>query len=169
MCIRDSAETDFEMFVDGVQAESDLKILLPGDLQIDSAIDTTGSTTFFTVGGSVSQMASGTIVADQLGLMVGGSAILDAANDVNTFAASNGGLTIFNDINDLTIGTVIVAAGTMFEMSAVGITTNNSDVKLTSTELFIENSISTGTANVCLLYTSPSPRDQRGSRMPSSA
>ena len=25
------------------------------------------------------------------------------------------------------------------------------------------------TANTCLLYTSPSPRDQRGSRMPSSA
>ena len=25
------------------------------------------------------------------------------------------------------------------------------------------------TVNVCLLYTSPSPRDQRGSRMPSSA
>ena len=27
----------------------------------------------------------------------------------------------------------------------------------------------TGHANPCLLYTSPSPRDQRGSRMPSSA
>ena len=27
----------------------------------------------------------------------------------------------------------------------------------------------TGTINACLLYTSPSPRDQRGSRMPSSA
>ena len=26
-----------------------------------------------------------------------------------------------------------------------------------------------GTASACLLYTSPSPRDQRGSRMPSSA
>ena len=26
-----------------------------------------------------------------------------------------------------------------------------------------------GDASVCLLYTSPSPRDQRGSRMPSSA
>ena len=26
-----------------------------------------------------------------------------------------------------------------------------------------------GGANICLLYTSPSPRDQRGSRMPSSA
>ena len=28
---------------------------------------------------------------------------------------------------------------------------------------------STGNASACLLYTSPSPRDQRGSRMPSSA
>ena len=26
-----------------------------------------------------------------------------------------------------------------------------------------------GLGNICLLYTSPSPRDQRGSRMPSSA
>ena len=29
--------------------------------------------------------------------------------------------------------------------------------------------IFSSTANSCLLYTSPSPRDQRGSRMPSSA
>ena len=28
---------------------------------------------------------------------------------------------------------------------------------------------SAGLTNICLLYTSPSPRDQRGSRMPSSA
>ena len=27
----------------------------------------------------------------------------------------------------------------------------------------------TGILHICLLYTSPSPRDQRGSRMPSSA
>ena len=32
-----------------------------------------------------------------------------------------------------------------------------------------ENSMSTGIGFGCLLYTSPSPRDQRGSRMPSSA
>ena len=32
----------------------------------------------------------------------------------------------------------------------------------------IDNQIR-GMAHVCLLYTSPSPRDQRGSRMPSSA
>ena len=29
--------------------------------------------------------------------------------------------------------------------------------------------IKKGDGNTCLLYTSPSPRDQRGSRMPSSA
>ena len=32
-----------------------------------------------------------------------------------------------------------------------------------------ENLKAKGNAEVCLLYTSPSPRDQRGSRMPSSA
>ena len=29
--------------------------------------------------------------------------------------------------------------------------------------------VGAGSVNTCLLYTSPSPRDQRGSRMPSSA
>ena len=32
-----------------------------------------------------------------------------------------------------------------------------------------EAKVNLGEANFCLLYTSPSPRDQRGSRMPSSA
>ena len=32
-----------------------------------------------------------------------------------------------------------------------------------------ETGTATATDNACLLYTSPSPRDQRGSRMPSSA
>ena len=35
-------------------------------------------------------------------------------------------------------------------------------------ELRVNGSVTTR-LNVCLLYTSPSPRDQRGSRMPSSA
>ena len=39
-----------------------------------------------------------------------------------------------------------------------------SDVRYVGTYNFRFNE-----ANVCLLYTSPSPRDQRGSRMPSSA
>ena len=33
----------------------------------------------------------------------------------------------------------------------------------------IENLLAMGEYYLCLLYTSPSPRDQRGSRMPSSA
>ena len=33
----------------------------------------------------------------------------------------------------------------------------------------LDSIVATDDANVCLLYTSPSPRDQRGSRMPSSA
>ena len=33
----------------------------------------------------------------------------------------------------------------------------------------VTTNIETLTSIVCLLYTSPSPRDQRGSRMPSSA
>ena len=32
-----------------------------------------------------------------------------------------------------------------------------------------ENAVNSGVMKTCLLYTSPSPRDQRGSRMPSSA
>ena len=32
-----------------------------------------------------------------------------------------------------------------------------------------EDGVVTGSYTTCLLYTSPSPRDQRGSRMPSSA
>ena len=33
----------------------------------------------------------------------------------------------------------------------------------------VPSGASTGSREACLLYTSPSPRDQRGSRMPSSA
>ena len=35
--------------------------------------------------------------------------------------------------------------------------------------LVVQDGINQDLANTCLLYTSPSPRDQRGSRMPSSA
>ena len=34
---------------------------------------------------------------------------------------------------------------------------------------YVELELAKGSSNPCLLYTSPSPRDQRGSRMPSSA
>ena len=38
-----------------------------------------------------------------------------------------------------------------------------------SPRLVVDGVINTHKAGFCLLYTSPSPRDQRGSRMPSSA
>ena len=41
------------------------------------------------------------------------------------------------------------------------------DTQATITD--IKQNSSLAGANACLLYTSPSPRDQRGSRMPSSA
>ena len=46
------------------------------------------------------------------------------------------------------------------------------DIKTDSRVLYMHNPTNPGfgaSHNVCLLYTSPSPRDQRGSRMPSSA
>ena len=42
------------------------------------------------------------------------------------------------------------------------------DIKIAATEKVTEVVVSTLNQS-CLLYTSPSPRDQRGSRMPSSA
>ena len=47
------------------------------------------------------------------------------------------------------------------EILACGVVPQNSVTKGTATMI--------ATGGVCLLYTSPSPRDQRGSRMPSSA
>ena len=35
--------------------------------------------------------------------------------------------------------------------------------------IVVQSMINEDTLDICLLYTSPSPRDQRGSRMPSSA
>ena len=42
-------------------------------------------------------------------------------------------------------------------------------MNLGSQELLVRNVSRGASLDICLLYTSPSPRDQRGSRMPSSA
>ena len=55
------------------------------------------------------------------------------------------------------------------ENYSVGVTTLE-EVFLRTAEDSINNSeIKADPYKICLLYTSPSPRDQRGSRMPSSA
>ena len=40
---------------------------------------------------------------------------------------------------------------------------------LTSCDLWSDKTIVDGLSSICLLYTSPSPRDEQSSRMPSSA
>ena len=46
---------------------------------------------------------------------------------------------------------------------------NRERVDSSGRQQFVERSIVNRVFTICLLYTSPSPRDQRGSRMPSSA
>ena len=43
------------------------------------------------------------------------------------------------------------------------------DIKATKDSLLSQLEEAKTEGKICLLYTSPSPRDQRGSRMPSSA
>ena len=55
--------------------------------------------------------------------------------------------------------------------NAVGGQVSDSDWRLIvdNEQLLFQHYDATANNNACLLYTSPSPRDQRGSRMPSSA
>ena len=54
--------------------------------------------------------------------------------------------------------------------SAVAVDTETQGLSLIRDKLcLVQLSAGDGDAHICLLYTSPSPRDQRGSRMPSSA
>ena len=61
----------------------------------------------------------------------------------------------------------IIKKSENFEYSENIFTIN--DVKLMISKKIKESFDPKGLFNPCLLYTSPSPRDQRGSRMPSSA
>ena len=66
-------------------------------------------------------------------------------------------------------GTVIVKGN--LQVDGTTTTVNSTSKTLNDPILHVGDTTSTRTvmADACLLYTSPSPRDQRGSRMPSSA
>ena len=87
------------------------------------------------------------------------SALSDNSNyKVDTTAPSVNSLTISDSL--LTVGET--ATVTLVLSEAVIEFSSSADIDIAN----LDNGTASGT---CLLYTSPSPRDQRGSRMPSSA
>ena len=74
---------------------------------------------------------------------------------------------------DFTMASIIGAAGLEPTLAAVAqgntVGLANKECLVCAGDLFMAQVKAHGTTLFCLLYTSPSPRDQRGSRMPSSA
>ena len=108
--------------------------------------------------------------------------------DVIRFGARGGNGTYFGDATivaiagtqSLTIGSTlglsgVAIAGTDFLVSelpsftTLDATFSDSSFANHEAPAFVNTVIGTATTNACLLYTSPSPRDKRQSRMPSSA
>ena len=137
------------MTITGIATSDDnVKLTTGDDLTINDTINLATGDLFLVIDGNVSQTSN--IIADGLGLMVAGTTTLtDPANDVNTFAAVNGGETLFADIDDLSVGTVAVDG-----MTATGITTSNDNAKLaTGGDLAINEAIDLGTGDLFLDVT----------------
>ncbi len=113
------------MTITGITTSNDdVKLSVDGFLLINEAIDVGTGDLLLDVSGDVLQAEP--ITADGLGLMVDGKTTLQKfGNDVNTFAADNGGTTLFTDNDDLTVGIVTVDG-----MIVTGIQTTNDDAKL---------------------------------------
>ena len=132
------------MTVTGITTSGDDVKLIVGDaagenLAINQAINLGTGDLLLDVAGNVTQAAAVTITAAGLALMVDGTTTLDQANDVDTLAADNGDTILYNDADDLTIGTVTALDGTADEMTATGVTTSNDDVKLIVGDAIGEN------------------------------
>ena len=117
---------------------------------------------FYDTGSATYQVASGTIDVDR------------GADGTTEFGISNAGLSFTGGNVSLANGTNLSISTGNGAVSVPGIRANSSEtVGISST-----GNISIGTGgigsanqinNVCLLYTSPSPRDRTRSRMPASA
>ena len=94
--------------------------------------------------------------------------------DAGNYTLTGSNSTTTADITAKGITGTITAANKVYDGNTVASTSGvlsgvvaGDTVTLTSTGDFTDKNAATG--KTCLLYTSPSPRDQRGSRMPSSA
>ncbi|MAR08342.1 MAG: hypothetical protein CL681_00025, partial [Blastopirellula sp.] len=116
------------MTVSGVTtSDDDVKLTAGGNVDLAASIALGAGDLLVVTSGALSQQVSGTITSAGVGLMVDGTTTLQAANDVDTLAAMNGGETLFNDVDGVTVGSVTVDG-----MSISGVTTSDDDVKLTA-------------------------------------
>ena len=69
----------------------------------------------------------------------------------------------------IAVNVVVFEVATVVVRCCVGKVSNNVDVVVVADFVVADVVAVFVVANVCLLYTSPSPRDKRQSRMPSSA
>src|SRR5207253_2510157 len=125
-------------------------------LALNAAVNAGTGDARFVAKGDITQTAAGIITADELGIRqesaAGGDITLTENNDVNTFAANNafaGGTISFLDTDDLTIGSVSASPDALFSATS-GVTTNNGDITVTSTDLTINQAVAAGTGNVLL-------------------
>ena len=82
--------------------------------------------------------------------MINGQTELVAENVIDILAASNGGSTVLKNLENLAVGTVTFASGYADEMEVIGITSADTDVKLTNNgDIEINQAIQLGQA-ACL-------------------
>ena len=91
------------------------------------------------------------------------SQYVDVFQDASGF--TNGANTVRNASEYVSSGSESADTNLQFLLNADTGLTDQSSNSISVTN----NGVTTSTSQACLLYTSPSPRDQRGSRMPSSA
>ena len=114
------------------------------------------------------------------------TAVATTSNIVLNFSEAvdveTGNIVIYKSSDDSVVETIDVTSGQVTGTGSTQITINPSSDLAEQTEYYVQiaatafddsssNSYAgiSDTTTLCLLYTSPSPRDQRGSRMPSSA
>ena len=91
-------------------------------------------------------------------IKVGSSLLIDAKKKVRRTWLEKFALDI-KDLKNKKKNVIIVSSGAI-ALGCEKLKINKKSIKLDKSQ---------AVASICLLYTSPSPRDQRGSRMPSSA
>jgi large repetitive protein len=118
------------MTASGITTSSDdVKLTTGGDLTITDDVTLGVADLTLNVTGAVTQTAGDVIIARGLQLLGTGTVTLDDANDVDVLAASYDGTISFNDIDELTIGTVTDEPS---GMATAGITTSDDNVTLTA-------------------------------------